>query len=318
MEQRSDLKRKQCGYVKTKTAGAVQRRTDMDECILEMEKIPVIKDYYLVIGGGKVGKDFIEYAISRDYRAVLTIDMDETAPASEISHIIKTEDELKASISSMADIQKKHDQKNILFYKSDLTGVPSILASGLPEYIIPAIPAHAAGYMLTHLEDLLIRTGRVKKDIRLPRFNRVEVLPDKSEGSLIENVVQHLPENIIRDIYPTSGTIILSYAKQGEVCRDNCIGPKHYCPHFKREKPRTITEYACGLSGYMNGWVFESLQMKGGLGGILGEDVKKCSIELLQLIADMKKDGDTGPAKKGFFVATTCNCHGILDIYTMG
>ncbi len=321
MDQNSEVKKGQCGHVKAKQSETFQIIPVLEKYILEMEKIPVIKDYYLVIGGGKVGKDFIEYAISRDYRAVLTIDMDERAPASEISRYIETEEELKSSIRSIADVQKMGELKNIMFYKSELQDVPAILSVGIPEYIIPAIPAHAAGYMLTHIKDIIMGAGQADNEIRLPQPARVEVRPDKIKGSIIESMIQQLPENIIRDVYPESGTIILSYAKQGEVCRDNCIGPEHYCPHFKREKPKTITEYSRGLSGYITGWVFESIQMKGGLGGILGEDLKKCCIEFIQLIRDREKKEKLNPAKKEldaekeFFVATTCNCHGIMDIY---
>jgi hypothetical protein len=32
------------------------------EKIKQLEKIPVIKNYYLVLGGGKIGTDFLDYA----------------------------------------------------------------------------------------------------------------------------------------------------------------------------------------------------------------------------------------------------------------
>lgn len=66
----------------------------VDEKINHLEKIHVIKNYYLVLGGGKIGTDFLDYARKNRFPFVLVIDMDENAPASRKSKIIKTEDEL--------------------------------------------------------------------------------------------------------------------------------------------------------------------------------------------------------------------------------
>ncbi len=59
-----------------------------------MESCPVIKDYYLVIGGGKVGTDFLRYARKNKFPFVLVIDRDGDAPASREAKVLKTENEL--------------------------------------------------------------------------------------------------------------------------------------------------------------------------------------------------------------------------------
>ncbi|WP_245859696.1 hypothetical protein [Methanosarcina spelaei] len=49
----------------------------VDEKISSLEKIPVIKNYYLVLGGGKIGTNFLEYARKNKYPFVLVTDKDE-------------------------------------------------------------------------------------------------------------------------------------------------------------------------------------------------------------------------------------------------
>jgi hypothetical protein len=68
--------------------------SQVDEKINHLEKIHLTKNYYLILGGGKIGTDFLDYARKNRFPFVLVIDKDENAPASRKSNIIKTEDEL--------------------------------------------------------------------------------------------------------------------------------------------------------------------------------------------------------------------------------
>jgi hypothetical protein len=61
----------------------------VDKKINSLEKILVIKNYYLVLGGGKIGTNFLEYVRKNKYPFVLVIDKDENAPASRESKIVK-------------------------------------------------------------------------------------------------------------------------------------------------------------------------------------------------------------------------------------
>jgi len=54
-----------------------------------MESCPVIKGHYFVIGGGKIGTDFLRYARKNDFPFVLVIDNDENAPASREVKVLK-------------------------------------------------------------------------------------------------------------------------------------------------------------------------------------------------------------------------------------
>ena len=66
----------------------------IDNRIKWFEKIVVIKDYYLVIGGGKIGTNFLKYAGKKRFSFVLVIDRDENAPASRGVKVLKTQTEL--------------------------------------------------------------------------------------------------------------------------------------------------------------------------------------------------------------------------------
>jgi hypothetical protein len=67
---------------------------EVDSKIKYLEKVAVIKNYYLVIGGGKVGTYFMEYAVKNEFPFVLVIDRNENALASREAKVLKNENEL--------------------------------------------------------------------------------------------------------------------------------------------------------------------------------------------------------------------------------
>lgn len=133
--------------------------------------------------------------------------------------------------------------------------------------------------------------------------------------SYFKNILSLLPENIVVFSSLKDGVIMFSYAKPGEICPDNCMGPKDYCYNFKREKPETITAYVRKLLPSYKGWVFESCQMKPGIGGIMGVDFKEYMISLMEYVKYVHEKRDFCPVEdRVFFIATTCNCHGIMNL----
>jgi hypothetical protein len=79
------------------------------------------------------------------------------------------------------------------------------------------------------------------------------------------------PKDVIAGSYPDHGVLFFSYARKGEICPDDCPGPGDRCPTFGRNKPKNITEYTRELNNTVPGWVFESHQMKPGVGGLKGK-----------------------------------------------
>jgi hypothetical protein len=142
---------------------------------------------------------------------------------------------------------------------------------------------------------------------------------DERLMSFFEKLAASFPDDIIAGSYPEYGMLFLSYAREGEICPDGCPGPRDRCPTFGRKKPETITEYARKLFQHLPGWVFESHQMKPGIGGLKGDEFKQNLLQILEFLRVVKENRSIGMFEnledRTFFVATTCTCHGVLNLF---
>lgn len=313
----------------------------LDEKAKQFENTHVIKNYYLVLGGGKIGTDFLEYARKNKFPFVLVIDKDENAPASRESDIIETEDELvnllenKASANERGENEREDKENKVenneteaCFYKMDLGSIPFLLNLGIPEYIIPAVPCHTVAYMLSDLLKLPLKSGKDENPEEILEKNQKEYIPvtelfirpeDKRLMSFFEKLAASFPDDVIAGRYPEYGMLFLSYAREGEICPDGCPGPRDRCPTFGRKKPETITEYTGKLFRHLPGWIFESHQMKPGIGGLKGDEFKQNLLQILEFLRAFKENSSGERSKnledRTFFVATTCTCHGVLNLF---
>lgn len=320
----------------------VSEKTSILEANLEfLEKLPVIKDYYLIIGGGKIGTSFLRYAQKMKVPFVLVIDKDQDVPASKEAKVLNTESELITLLENKTNNshQEKTAEPEIYFYKMDICEIPILLNFGIPEYIIPAVPYHVAAYILPGLLSFPFKKaserGRISdSEPEIPSqliIRELVIEPDDFElMNFFEIIVRELPENILAGQNPEQGMLFLSYARAGEICPDGCPGPRTHCPTFEREKPETITEYVRKLTKKLPGWIFESYQMKPGIGGLKGADLKQNLLEILEFLKSYES-GNAGKSeaynnfyvefkgkelsKKFFFIATTCTCHGVLNLF---
>lgn len=318
-----------------------------NEKIETFQKLPVLQNYYLILGGGKIGTDFLEYARKNGFPFVLIIDKNENAPASKKAQVIKTENELinllmeRTRISFQekttgkpfqaeesgkeGDENKEPEAKEseIYFYRMDMRSIPFLLTSGIPEYIIPAVPCHAVAYMLADILNFPIQeinNFRKNTSGEDKPVNELSIRPENTELTTFFNtLVSIFPENVVAGSYPENGMLFLSYAKEGEICPDGCPGPRDRCPTFGRKKPRTITEYTRELIHTIPGWVFESHQMKPGIGGLKGAEFKQNILEIMEFVSTFQKKGSMKtpgePENRAFFIATTCTCHGVLNLF---
>lgn len=139
--------------------------------------------------------------------------------------------------------------------------------------------------------------------------------------SFFENIEPAFPNDVIAGSYPKQGMLFFSYAREGEICPQGCPGPRESCPTFGRKKPKTITEYTRGLIHTIPGWVFESHQMKPGIGGLKGIELKKNLLETLEFIKILQKNksvkGFERIDNRIFFIDTTCTCHGVLSLFSV-
>jgi hypothetical protein len=288
-----------------------------------LESLPVVRGYYLVLGGGKIGDSFLRYAKKASFPFVLVIDADANAPASLNAIVLDDRRCVIDTIRSMAASQEKDtsqkpsarngteekigSEPHTYFHRMDVDDVFSLLAHGLPEFIIPAVPSHAAADMVADALDFG-QGGLVRK-----------LSITKNEGEMMaffESLVSAFPKDIVAGSYPEHGAIFFSYAQPGEICPDNCPGQESYCRTFARKKPRTITSYVRDLTSSYPGQVFESYQMKPGIGGIRGSDLRRNMVSAMGHVLTLRQSPQEHEEikKSSFFIATTCNCHGILTL----
>jgi len=307
--------------------------------------LPVIKDYYLVLGGGKIGSDFLQYARKNGFPFVLIIDRDENAPASKEARVLKTRSELinllnkKTKISHREENAEQLSGPEAYFYATDMHSIPFLLSLGIPENIIPAVPCHAVAYMLSDILEFPVQevgTESPKASLHetaipeeIPEkkisggkrpVNELFIRPEDSELlAFFKTLAAVIPEDVIAGSYPEYGMLFFSYAREGEICPDGCPGPRDRCPTFGRNKPKTITEHAGELNNTIPGWVFESHQMKPGIGGLKGVEFKRNILEIMEFVSTLQEERSLKkpekPGERAFFIATTCTCHGVLNLF---
>lgn len=280
--------------------------------IKSIRSLPIIKGYYLVLGGGKIGASFTEHARQHSLPLVLVMDKDRNAPASSETEFIKDVSTLRKLLESKLISPLNKESSEIYFYCAGLDAIPSILSFGMPEYVVPAIPCHVAAYLVKEYLNYPDQKEQIIKEMSIPP-------EDKDLIQFFNQFTSHFPKNIIASLYPTQGIAMLSYARRGEICPDGCAGPENFCPNFRREKTKTVTNYVRDLSPYIKGWVFESYQMKPGIGAMRGTDIKQNLLEISEYVHSLYtsdgKVGDTTATKESFFIATTCNCHGVINLF---
>ncbi|WP_407354714.1 hypothetical protein [Methanolobus sp. WCC5] len=276
----------------------------IDRRMAAFGSLPIIGGYYLVLGGGKIGTDFVRYAKERSFPFVVIIDIDEKAEASNNSAVVGREGLLRL----ISDYRESgYTPEKVYFHCMDVRDINEILDEGIPEFIIPAVPAHAVVNMAI---DML---GPIASKPLILSLHIDE--QDAELNSYFSNILSGIPGDVVVFSSPSDGVIMLSYARTGEICPDNCMGPENYCYSFKREKPETITAYVRKLLHFHRGWVFESCQMKPGIGGIKGEDFKEHMLSMLEYVKAVNEQYDEYSADdRVFFIATTCNCHGIMNL----
>jgi len=319
----------------------------MDLKIKAFTDLRVIKDYYLVLGGGKIGSDFLQYARKNGFPFVLIIDRDENAPASREARVLKTRSELinilreKAKTSPRKEAAEQLSESEAYFYAMDMHSIPFLLSLGIPENIIPAVPCHAVAYMLADILTFPVQDAGTEaspneglQEIAISERERLEKMSSGKNSPVNELFIRPedsglltffktlalaFPEDVIAGSYPEYGMLFFSYAREGEICPDGCPGPRDRCPTFGRNKPKTITEYTRELNNTIPGWVFESHQMKPGIGGLKGVEFKRNMLEIMEFVNTFKEDRSVKrpekPGERVFFIATTCTCHGVLNLF---
>ena len=249
----------------------------------------------IIAGGGKFGLKAIDFIKENNFKTVL-IDSNPNCFAAEFaSKRFDTLEEFNLNLKDLKDGE-------IFFLNTDVMIVFDLIEELNPTYIIPVVPIH--------LMALFITSFLLKFSISLTPNN-----------SLTKKFLEDIDPEILLNQISEEGVVYLSYAKIDEICPDNCSGPISYCPNFKREKPKTITQYLKSYYGTFNSInirkekiseitiINESYQLQPGLGGLKGNDIQnilKVLRDNMDLLSHQKFD---------MIIATTCNCHGVINFY---
>ncbi len=253
----------------------------------------------IIAGGGKFGKKALDYGRKNEYKTIL-IDND---PNCFCAHYVTQKfDNINNFYSKMENVEAGE----VIFLIYDISIIYELIIKFKPEYIIPVIPIHLSALIL---EEFLLEN------------THVNLTSDKDS---IKSFVANVSEELLLTYNVEKGIAYLSYAKIDEICPDNCIGPEDFCPNFNREKPITITKYLKNfykvddIIRIQNDdkneilkviIIIESKQLMPGLGGIEGNDIS-------HVFKTLENNFDLFLNKSYYvIIATTCNCHGVINFY---
>ncbi len=311
---------------------------ELSQEIIKLDELKIIKNLFLIIGGGKYGNIALDYAKKKNYPFIIIIDKEKKAINSEEIKIIHNLEEYQLKINEFIEKsnpleKKKNVQQEILFLQSEIDIIPFLFSFGIPELLVPVVPLHISAYLFLYFLHLPLTRYIEKKTSSNPIMNQnkfknqiIEQLKQQFIGqnvSEFQNIITNeLPKDIILESNSDEGVILLSWAHLDEVCPSNCVGPPNYCPNFQRRKNNTITDMIKGIMYSKNneqqGWFIESHQAQPGLGIILGDELIKMINSIMKFLEEnIKLKIEKEKREKPFFIATTCNCHGILNIFSI-
>lgn len=178
------------------------------------------------------------------------------------------------------------------FIQGEISALNALLKMIVPQYLIPAAPVHIMGELF---KNAIFQAWPSASFLPLKILN-----PSDKQSNFPAELNIH---------QTTDYKMYLSYAKESELCADNCFGPKGYCPHFHRVKPITVSDFINQFFHLdSNFFHFISTQITAGLGGISRNDLKNYINRVLEILKHSKLD-------EKCTIATSCNCHGVIEQY---
>ncbi|MHA1791748.1 MAG: NAD-binding protein [Promethearchaeota archaeon] len=244
----------------------------------------------IIAGGGKFGYQAAKFFVKKQFKIVF-IDPDEKCLVlSKLDiNIIKIDDLDDALLNESGHLLIKDKAENV---------IPTIANKDLGIlFFAPAIPANVMALISKNIIENRARQVTLN-------FNReqefITCIQAKDDYD-----VHAFPENAI---------IILSYAKAGQKCPSNCPGALDFCPHRGKvqREPLFMNIRNC-LSEIKNldlFAVFESKQLAPGIGAIQWDDIIYFLNKLNNLLNTLNK-------KKNIVIGTACNCHGVINGFSI-
>ncbi len=250
----------------------------------------------LIAGGGKFGKKALEFAQNLHFHTII-IDKSPNCPASEYV------DHKFTRLEGLLDSYNNSTKPKLFLLQKDISIINKLLFDTEIKFkfIIPVVPVH--------LISLIIKLFLEE--------NGIQIVSDKQSCS---KSIKSIKKSILLNHNCKDGVIYLSYAKEDEICPDDCPGPPDYCPNFNRVKPITISKYLKQFFNVSEDFAFfkkeckviitlHSYQLKPGLGGLKGNEVYK-------ILSHVKKTLHIVKEKEvNLILGTSCNCHGVINFF---
>ena len=235
----------------------------------------------VVAGGGYFGTKAVIFAKDKCARVVVIDDKNDCEASRFVDEILEEEDirrALNVKVGSVA-----------LFVCDAVELLVRLMGITAPDYIVPAIPGNLA--------------GKVVK-----RWLEYKGLVVESKSEAMKNVVKDIPESLILHCDEEVGVIITSYMSKGSLCKVPCDQPMDFCPTSGKLKigpMHRILAYATHNKVTLSKIL---------VGHMLGQDVG-CfqGSELASFLSDTKRL----KAPYSLAMGTACNCHGILNLFSI-
>ena len=262
----------------------------LSDLIHKVDKTSIIENSFFILGAGKFGRNAIQYAMKQpEDPYILIIDKEINSQYTEF--------QTATNITNIHEVISSDSRRYYL--QKDIGIVADILQYGFPESLIPAVPIHAVAYIIEKLYSSL----QPETPLRL-----------SVSHSIWADLMKSIPKQVVLQEDQETGVILLSWAKMDELCPSHCEAPLNYCPHHHREKPQTITEISQNIALHnISNYTLESHQVQPGLGLILGEELKHLILNCLNQI----KQNLSSNQSSEFIVSTTCNCHGVINVFSL-
>jgi hypothetical protein len=236
---------------------------------------------WLVFGGGKFGVHLFDHAPKGAKLVFIDRDPDSQVATQKIlpQNTFKSREHAEYLTSI-------RDNAEPIFIQGKFNTFFRVWQEIKPDWLIPMVPIHV-------MKEFMIKIiYRLDPDV-IVKLRRLD-LPKSAPNEL----------NVIRG---NASTIYLSYAPPGELCPQACPGKPGYCAFHQKNKPITVTDFVSENYTTHPLFLFESVQLAPGYGGIPLKDITPQIQRIKKLLENRK--WESYPAT----VATTCNCHGVIS-----
>ncbi|HEX59077.1 MAG TPA: hypothetical protein ENF26_02885 [Methanomicrobia archaeon] len=244
-------------------------------------------DIIVCVGGGTFGTRAVRLAKSKGAR-VLVLDIDENCEA--------VKQRLCSSLYKDFAHCRLPESGDAALIVGDAAGtLLRILDALTPSVVVPAVQGHFFGRF--------VRAWLERRGIKV-----------RAASERLKDVLCGIPERLVLLCDEHNAVIVTSYMPADKVCKEGCRQPE-ICPVTGLRKPAPmfrLLEFALDACGFKSFVLRSELLENGGVGGVRGEAIVRMLDALQRLETEIQSSGAVIIA-----VATSCSCHGILNLFSL-